>query len=351
MTDRNSLASCGIGEGRPCYVIAEAGVNHNGNLETAHRLIDAAAKAGADAVKFQTWITEEVCTQGAIKAEYQKLHGGDEDQFTMLKGLELPFVWHSELKAHAEERKIQFLSTPDDVASLRLLCDLGVPLIKIGSGEVSNLPYLAKIAATGKPLILSTGMSDLAKIARALQAIRSVAQPPEVALLHCVTAYPAPEEEMNLRCIATLREAFQVPVGLSDHTVGSLAAVLGVGLGMTVYEKHFTLDRRMPGPDHAASTEPEPFAALVAEIRKAERMMGDGVKGTTASEVTNVAVVQRVLVYGRNLAAGSAIQEGDIKALRCGQDGLGPAELPRFQGRVLRTAGVVDAVVREEDFQ
>lgn len=339
-----------VGPGNPCFVIAEAGVNHNGDRDAAHRLVDAAAETGADAVKFQTWITEEVCARGAAKAEYQKAEQLEEDQFEMLKRLELPYAWHAELKAHAEERGILFLSTPDELQSARFLCDLGVPAIKIGSGELTNLPYLAEVSALGRPLILSTGMSDLPAVARALEVVRRANPSGEVALLHCVSAYPAPESEMNLRCIDTLRNAFEVTVGLSDHTTGSMAAILGAGLGMTIYERHLTLGRNLPGPDQSSSTEPEAFADIVRSIRKAESMMGSGMKATAASEATNAAAVQRVLVFTRDLPAGYSIGEGDVKALRSGQSGLAPSELPRLLGRVLSSSVAVGAVVRDGHF-
>jgi N-acetylneuraminate synthase/N,N'-diacetyllegionaminate synthase len=228
---------------------------------------------------------------------------------------------------------------------------LGVPAIKIGSGELTNLPYLAEVGALGKPLILSTGMSDLSAVARALDAIRRANSSVEIALLHCVSAYPAPETEMNLRCIATLRDEFEVPVGLSDHTTGSMTAILGAGLGMSIYERHLTLDRSLPGPDQASSSEPKAFAEIVQGIRKAECMMGSGLKVPAASETMNSAAVQRVLVFARDLSAGCAISAADMKALRSGQTGFAPSELPRFVGRVLRTPVIASAVVREGDFQ
>jgi N-acetylneuraminate synthase/N,N'-diacetyllegionaminate synthase len=339
-----------IGAGNPCYVIAEAGVNHNGDRELAHRLVDAAADACADAVKFQTWITEEICARNAVKAEYQKRENREDGQFEMLKRLELPFAWHAELKLHAEERGIAFLSTPDDIESARFLCELGVSAIKVGSAELTNLPYLAQLAALGRPLILSTGMSDVIQISRSLEEIRSVRNTSQIALLHCVSAYPAPEEEMNLRCIAALRDRFGVPAGLSDHTIGSLAATLGVGLGISIYEKHITLDRRLPGPDQSASTEPDEFAAIVNTIRKAERMMGSGVKAATPSESSTAIAVQRVLVYIQDLPRDHVITSGDMKALRRGEDGLGPSELPRVIGRILQSDVRAWSAVQDRDF-
>ncbi len=338
-----------VGLRHSCFVIAEAGVNHNQNKEMAHDLVDAAADAGADAVKFQTWITEEICVPGAAKAAYQET-ANKEDQFTMLKKLELPFEWHSELKEHAENRGILFLSTPDEIKSARFLCNLGVAALKIGSAEVTNLPYLARLAALGKPLILSTGMATTGEIERAFEEILLVDREAILVLLHCVSAYPAPEEEMNLRCIQTLREVFDVPVGLSDHTTGEMAAIAGAAMGMSVYERHLTLDRRLPGPDQSASTEPRDFAKLIETIRKTERMMGSGIKAASDSERNVAQAVRRVLAYGRDLPAGHGIADDDIVPLRCGKPGLPPGELRRFTGRTLRKAALSGAPVDAGDF-
>lgn len=343
------IAGRKIGGGAPCFVIAEAGVNHNGNLDDAHRLVDAAADTGSDAVKFQTWITEEICSRKADKADYQKLDNSEESQFDMLKRLELPFAWHAELKAHAEERGIMFLSTPDDLPSARFLCSLGVAAIKVGSAELTNLPHLVQLALFGRPLVLSTGMANTDQVAAALEAIWSANESCQVALLHCVSIYPAPEEDMNLKCIETLRNRFGVPTGLSDHTVGSMAAVLAVGLGMSVYEKHLTLDRSKPGPDQAASTEPGEFAAIVAAIRKAERMLGTGIKGATAKEKSIAAAVQRVLVYAQDLHRGHVLSAQDLKPLRSGEPGLGPSEAARLIGKRLNTDVSAWSVVKEVD--
>jgi N,N'-diacetyllegionaminate synthase len=340
-----------IGADSPCFVIAEAGVNHNGNRDHAHRLIDAAADCGADAVKFQTWITEELCTPGAAKAEYQHRDGGaEEDQFEMLKRLELPFDWHPALRDHARERGILFLSTPDEILSARYLCDIGIEAIKIGSGEVTNTPYLRELAALGSPLILSTGMANLEEVARAVEIIRGVSATLPLALLHCVSAYPAREEEMNLRAIVTLREAFGVPSGLSDHTTGNLAAVIGTALGMSVYERHLTLDRSLPGPDQAASTEPGEFAEIIRVIRKTELMLGSGIKMRTPGEEGTAEVVRRVLVYTKDLFAGDLIGAGDLNALRAGKPGFAPDEAASLTGRKLARAVKSGEPAVTEDF-
>jgi N-acetylneuraminate synthase/N,N'-diacetyllegionaminate synthase len=324
-----------IGPGKPALLIAEAGVNHNGDLETAHKLVDAAADAGADCVKFQTWITDNICAPGAGKAAYQNANSPqDDDQYAMLKRLELPFEWHFELKEHCRQRGILFLSTPDDIQSAEFLVKLGVPALKVGSAELTNLPHLRRMAQMGLPLILSTGMADLQQVRSALTAV-AAANPVEVALLHCVSAYPAPEEEMNLRAIHTLRNEFGVPVGLSDHTEGDIAPVTAVGIGMEIWEKHITLDRNLPGPDHAASIEPHAFKELVHRIRRAEKMLGTGIKQPSRSETSTQQAVRRVLLYTMPLEPGAKLREDHLAALRTGHEGLGVEETDALIGRVL----------------
>lgn len=345
------IAGRKIGAALPCFIIAEAGVNHNGRLQTAHDLVDAAATAGADAVKFQTWITERICAPGAKKAAYQETRCPDEaDQFAMLKKLEMPYDWHPELQRHARERGVVFLSTPDDIQSARFLCDLGVPALKVGSAELTNLPFLRQLAALGKSLILSTGMGTGEEIREALAVIAAEAPVP-VALLHCVSAYPAPEEELNLRCLATLRDEFCLPVGLSDHTAGSLAAAVAVGLGMAILEKHLTLDKQGPGPDHAASADPAGFAELVRTVRRAERMLGNGLKAPTASEADARATVRRTLLYAADLPAGHELEQSDVAALRCGMAGLGPEAILPLLGRRLKRAARAGTAVNLADFE
>jgi len=346
-----TIGSCTIGPGHPCFIIAEAGVNHNGDIATARKLIEIAASAGADAVKFQTWITEKVCRPGSKKAEYQKQGCTvNEDQYAMLKRLELPYAWHADLKAMAEEKGLVFLSTPDEIDSARFLCNLGVPALKIGSGELTNLGYLRRLAMLGKPLILSTGMGSKEEVAKALDTIRAVADLP-LALLHCVSAYPAPEGEMNLRCISTLREAFDVPVGLSDHTRGSTAAVLGVALGMSILEKHITLDHNMDGPDHSSSADPSELADLVRLVRKAETMIGSGEKQIVPSEINTRKAVRRILFYASDFHAGYKVTEEDFEALRSGDQGLQPHAAAGLGGRTLIHAVHRGDIVMETDFR
>ncbi len=340
-----------IETGSPCFIIAEAGVNHNGDLEIAHKLVDAAAEAKADAVKFQTWITEKICLPGTKKAQYQQVQDGDDrDQFEMLKSLELPRPWHHELKAHALERGILFLSTPDEIESARFLCQLGLPALKVGSGELNNLLFLDQLAQLGKPMLLSTGMGSSTSVSRALERIRKNGPVP-VALLHCVSAYPAPEEEMNLLCLTTMRWEYEIPVGLSDHTLGSTAALLGVGQQMALLEKHITLDRKLPGPDHAASIEPDQFEELVEQVRRAEKMMGSGLKEPTSSEDDAMAAVRRSLVFRIDLSAGHTLQMSDFHALRCGGGGLPPDAVDELVGRTLRRSVDMGAIVNEEDLR
>jgi len=339
-----------ISSSQPCFIIAEAGVNHNGDRQTAHDLIDAAASAGVDAIKFQTWITARICAQGAKKAEYQEAQCPEEaDQFTMLKKLELPYDWHSELQQHARDKGLVFLSTPDEIQSAAFLCKLGIPAIKIGSAELTNHLYLRQLASLGKPMILSTGMGTLGEIRNAVAAILSVAPLP-IALLHCISAYPAPEEEMNLRCLATLRQEFGFPVGLSDHTMGSTTAIVAVGVGIDILEKHLTLDKLAFGPDHSASANPMEFADLVCAVRKAEKMLGDGMKRLAPSETATRAAVRRTLIYTCGLPAGHALRLEDMEALRTGLPGLGAEEVPRLDGKYLRRAVNAGSPVSEQDF-
>ena len=304
-----------IGPGHPCYIIAEAGVNHDGDFDQARRLIDAAAAAGADAVKFQTWQTELICRPGAATAAYQQSATGATDQFTMLKALELPYAWHAPLRDHAAAIGIQFLSTPDEIVSARFLAGLGLPFLKIGSAELDNLPLLDGVGRLGLPLLLSTGMGELHEVATALDTLRA-AGCPGVALFHCVSDYPAPLAQMNIRAIATLRRTFGVPVGLSDHFHGIEAAVAAVGIGMDIWEKHFTTDRQRPGPDHRMSLEPAELAAQIRAVRAAEQALGDGRKVPQAAELSTRAVVRKRLCAARALAVGEVITAADLTGLR-----------------------------------
>lgn len=299
------------------YVIAEAGVNHNGNIEVARQLIDAAKAAKADAVKFQTFKTEKLLTSNACMADYQKQNLGVEDtQFQMIKGLELSFEQFTELKAYADSIGIDFLSTPDDEDSLDFLADkLDLPWLKIGSGEVTNLPYLRKIAAKQMPLILSTGMSTLGEVERAVRVIQNVNRK-ELVLLHCTTNYPCPPEEVNLKAMHTLGKAFKLQIGYSDHTLGSEIAVAAVAMGARFIEKHLTLNKAMEGPDHLASLEPHEFAEMVRQIRVVEKALGSGIKWPNPSEEKIKLVVRRRIVAARDLPAGIVLSMDDLSFKR-----------------------------------
>jgi N-acetylneuraminate synthase len=331
------FAGRAVGAGRPCFVIAEAGVNHNGALDLALRLVDAAAACGADAVKFQTWVTEKLVGPGAALAEYQLQNvGADADQFEMLRRLELPHDAFRRLQERARARGVLFLSTPDEEDSADFLESLDVPLFKIGSGEVTNLPYLRHVARKGRPIILSTGMSTLGEVEAAVRAVEAEGNQ-QLCLLHCVSQYPAEPSDCNLRAVETLARAFGYPVGFSDHTMGQEVALAAVALGACVIEKHLTLDRTLPGPDHSSSLAPDEFASLVRGVRQVERALGDGIKRPTAAELETRRVVQKSIVAGRPLRAGERIGPADV-TLRRTSGGLPPSCLPLVVGRVAACA-------------
>ena len=326
------IAGRRIGAGHPCFIIAEAGVNHNGSVELALRLVDAAAEAGADAVKFQTWITELLVSPEAELADYQRANtGGDQSQFAMLKALELSQDAFREIQAHCQRRGILFLSTPDEEQSADFLDSLGVPLLKVGSGELDNHRFLRHLAAKGRPIVLSTGMSELGEVEAAVAALGDA----PFALLHCVSDYPAAAADCNLRVMQTLAARFGCPVGFSDHTMGLHIAVAAVARGACIVEKHLTLDRGMPGPDHRCSLPPAEFRAMVAAIREAESALGDGVKRPTKSEQATREVVRKKLIAARDLSAGEILREADID-LRRSAGGLPAHALDRVIGRRLK---------------
>ncbi len=323
-----------IGEGEPCFVIAEAGVNHNGDLALARRLIDAAAEAGANAIKFQTFRADRLVSATAPKADYQKAATGTaESQHAMLRRLELDEAAHRDLQQHASERGIIFLSTPFDEASADLLATLRIPAFKVSSGELTNLPFLAQLARHRMPIILSTGMATLDEVRAAVAAIGDV----PLALLQCVSNYPAQPADTNLRAMQTMRAEFGVSVGYSDHTLGNEIAFASVALGASIVEKHLTLDRTLPGPDHAASSEPADFAALVRGIRSIESALGDGIKRPAASEANVASVARRSLVAARDIASGEILSPAEIDALRPA-GGLPPSAQSKLLGRRARAA-------------
>jgi len=339
-----TVGSRRIGAGEPVFVIAEAGVNHNGDLDLARRLIDVAADAGADAVKFQTFRTEALVSGAAPKARYQmETTGADESQQAMLARLELSPAAHAALRDHARARGIVFFSTPFDEDSADLLDRLGVPLLKVPSGEVTNLPLLRHLAAKRRPLLMSTGMCTLTEVETAVATVHEAGDPP-LALLHCVSAYPAPVEDTNLRAMDALRARFGCPVGLSDHSLGIAVALAAVARGAAILEKHVTLDKNLPGPDHRASLEPAELTALVRGVRAIEAALGDGVKRPMPSEIDTRAVARRSLVAARALPAGHRLSRADVAIKRPGT-GIPPAELERVLGRRLTRALAADELL------
>lgn len=299
------------------YIIAEAGVNHNGDFATACQLIDAAKAAGADCIKFQTFQAKSIVSASAEKADYQKLTTTGHSQLSMLEQLELPFSAFIELKAYCDSKKIDFLSTPFDLESIAFLDTLDMPFWKIPSGEITNLPYLLAIAQTKKPVVMSTGMSELDEIQAALDVLTRHGTP-KVTLLQCNTEYPTPFEDVNLRAMQTMRERFQVDVGYSDHTEGIAIPIAAAALGATVIEKHFTLDRNMAGPDHRASLEPDELTAMVTGIRRVEKALGDGEKRVSKSEKKNLGIVRKSIVAGCAILEGERFTESNLAVKRPG---------------------------------
>lgn len=295
-----------------CLIIAEAGVNHNGRLDLALKLCDAAKEAGADVVKFQTWKTENLITQNVDQAEYQIQNTGkQESQFDMLKKLELPYDAFKAIKKHCDEIGIIFASTADEPESLDFLVSEGIPFIKVGSGDIGNVSFLRYIGNKGLPVILSTGMSSISEVDISINALKDGGAT-DITVLHCTTNYPCPYEDVNLKAMLTLRDAFHLPVGYSDHTIGREVSISAVALGASVIEKHFTLDCNMEGPDHAASTEPEEFAALVKAIRNVENCLGTGIKEPTKSEKEISKVVRKRIVAKNKICKGNLFTEENI---------------------------------------
>ena len=351
------------------YIIAEAGVNHNGQRDLAFALVDAAADAGADAVKFQTFDAKKLASKSAPKAAYQKQStDATESQLVMLKKLELPREWHAELRAHAQQKGIEFLSTAFDTDSLAFLVELGMPLFKIPSGELTNGPLLWQFARTGKPLVLSTGMATLAEgeqgLAIVAHALRAEAEPASieevwrgwsradwraslqghVTLLHCTSQYPTPFAEVNLRGMDTLSQAFGLNIGYSDHTEGILIPVAAVARGAKVIEKHFTLDRSLPGPDHKASLEPAELTQMVRDIRSLQVAFGDGSKTPQPSEWDTRQAARQQVVAARDIAAGSVLTRQDLTTARCGR-GLPPTALWGLVGQSTECAYLAGDVI------
>jgi N,N'-diacetyllegionaminate synthase len=332
---KNKTISIGerqVGSNQPCFIIAEAGVNHNGSFESACELVDVAVAAGCDAVKFQTFKTEKVCSPLAPKATYQmETTAVEESQLEMVKKLELPFEAFRALHHYCGEKGIIFLSTPFDYQSANFLDELLVPAFKIPSGEITNLFFLEHIARFGRPLIVSTGMATMEEVATAVEAVRATGNE-QMALLHCVSNYPAVPSSMNLRAMRTLENAFGVAVGLSDHTVGTEVAFAAVALGACIIEKHFTLSHDLPGPDHRASLEPNDLVTLVKGIRNIEAALGDGIKRPVNEELNTAEVARRSIVAAVFIPEGTILTLDMLDILRPGT-GLPPAMRPQLLGR------------------
>lgn len=331
-----------------CVVIAEAGVNHNGQLSVARGMVDVAAAASADAVKFQTFGASRIASARAPKARYQRQTGGDrESQVAMLQRFELTKAAHVELSGLCHELGIEFLSTPFDEASVDLLEEVGVRRYKIASGEATNAPLLAYVGKMRKPVILSTGMCTLSEVEHAVRTLDD-AGAHEITLLHCTSSYPADPAEANLRAMESLRLAFGLPVGYSDHTLGTEVACAAVALGATVIEKHFTLARSLPGPDQQTSMEPGELTAFVAAIRRVEAALGDGFKRLMPGEADTRLAARRSLTVARDLGAGTVIRREDLAVKRPG-NGISPTELDRVVGRRLAVSVDADHTLTWED--
>ena len=320
------------------FIIAEAGVNHNGSLEIAQKMIDSAVEAGADAVKFQTFKAEGVICRCAPKAEYQKKRTvTDESQLEMLKKLELDAAAHEKLIEYCKNREIKFLSTPFDLGSIDLLNSLGLDIFKISSGDITNLPFLRKIGTLKKEAILSTGMADLGEIEDALDILIGTGMKlKDITVLHCNTEYPTPVEDVNLKAMLTIKAAFPgVNVGYSDHTLGIEIPIAAVAIGATIIEKHFTLDKNMTGPDHKASLKPDEFKAMVLAIRNIEKALGSGIKKPSLSEQKNKPIVRKSIVSAKVIRKGEIFTEENLTVKRPGT-GISPMRWDEVIGECVR---------------
>ena len=328
------------------FIIAEAGVNHNGSLELAKKLIDVAVEAGVDAIKFQTFKTENLVSKNAKKAEYQKeTTDAKESQFEMIKKLELDIDTHHELIRYCNSKNIMFLSTPFDLDSIDLLDRLELPIFKIPSGEITNLAYLRKIGALNKQVILSTGMADIGEIEDALDVLIEAGTPKDnITVLHANTMYPTPMEDVNLRAMVTIGNTFDVAFGYSDHTLGIEVDIASVAMGATVIEKHFTLDKSMEGPDHKASLEPDELKSMVKAIRNIEIALGSSVKKPSRSEIPNIEIARKSIVASCNIKKGDIFTEENLAVKRPG-GGISPMRWDEIIGTVAAKAYEVDELI------
>lgn len=327
-------------------IVAEAGVNHNGSLKTALKLIEAATYAGVDAVKFQTFKADSLVSKNAPKAEYQKKTTSEEEsQFVMIKNLELDENIHKELNGYCKQKDIIFLSSPFDLESIDLLNELGLEIFKIPSGEITNLPYLKKIGSILKKVIISTGMADLGEIEAALNILTDAGTSKEnITALHCNSEYPTPFEDVNLLAMLSIKESFQIQVGYSDHTIGIEASIAAVALGSTIIEKHFTLDNNMPGPDHQASLEPNELKEMVVAIRNIEKAIGDGSKRPSVSELKNQCIVRKSIIAEKEIKKGEVFTKNNITTKRPGT-GISPMEWDNILGKRARRNFAKDELI------
>ena len=333
------------------FVIAEAGVNHNGDVAMALQLCDAAKAAGADAVKFQTFRAEDLVVRGAPTAEYQARQTGDQDQFLMLERLELSETQHHQIKAHCDTLGIEFFSTPFSVDATDMLVKLGVKRLKLSSGELTHRALVEHAAATQLPLLISTGMGTMEEIAEALawaEAARGNLH--NVVVLHCTSAYPAPDGSLNLRAMQSMARDLNIDTGYSDHSLGIEAPLAAVALGATVIEKHLTLDRKLPGPDHSASLEPDECASMVQGIRRVSAMLGNSVKAPLPEELDTARVARRSVVAKRNIAAGE-IATDDMLLCRRPATGIPPRDLQKLVGKKIRVSIAAGTVLQWSDFE
>jgi N-acetylneuraminate synthase len=340
-----------ISANAPIFIIAEAGVNHNGSLATALKLVDAAAVAGADAVKFQTFKAEDVVTgNGKMAAYQQKNIGRNESQLIMLKKLELPDDFYRPLIKHCQQKNIIFLSTPHGgFKSVDLLQKLKVPAFKFGSGDLTNLPLLKYAAKFNKPMILGTGMATLAEVREAINAIKKTGNS-QIIALHCTTNYPCPEDEVNLRAMEIMRQKLPALIGYSDHTSGILVPIMAAAMGACLIEKHFTLDKNMPGPDHRASLEPLELKAMVEIIRQAPIILGSKIKKPNVSEIAIIKTVRKSIVAAKNIKQGEIFSERNLAIKRPGT-GLAPKYYYSLIGKSAKKNIKADTIIQKNDYE
>jgi N,N'-diacetyllegionaminate synthase len=336
-----------IGLNKSCFIIAEAGINHNGDIKLAKKMIDVAVKANADAIKFQTFVTKNIVSKNTPTAKYQMQTTDISNQYDLIKKLELSFSEFKELKIYAENQDLIFLSTPFDLDSVDFLELLNISCYKISSGDLTNKQLLTKISSLGKPIILSTGMSNLDEIKEAISWISSKEHPIPLALLHCVSSYPAQIEDCNLKSISLLEEKFHLPVGFSDHTIDSVAAITAVALNSCIIEKHFTLDKKMKGPDHSMSLDPNDLVEFVKSIRKAETSLGNKIKNCLKCEEEIREIARKSIVAKKDLSEGSIITKDSIAIKRPGT-GIPPKFFDKLIGkRILQKINKDDILTLE----